>query len=240
MQPSAALAALRTAKGLAVKDQLAAAAAQQARDQKFSLEIDWIKAVPGGWRVEGAAAQGLCGLWIASPGRLVLPRACRRGCARKRASTMPSWAAGVTGVTCLLRGRAGITEQSTVVHHLPAHAPVQLVATRLPSPLRLKSHCRLSFPPPSRPSAAGTEPDFVLVSCAGRSRPGMDPADLKKVVDAKRRGEENLRLSGLGYTIIRPGGLRGRLFGCGGKGRRGLIRCFLLRTRWVAWTSGTP
>lgn len=47
VQPSAALAAVRAAKGLAVKDQLAAAAAQQARDQKFSLEIDWIKAVPG-------------------------------------------------------------------------------------------------------------------------------------------------------------------------------------------------
>ncbi|EFJ50271.1 hypothetical protein VOLCADRAFT_58555 [Volvox carteri f. nagariensis] len=53
----------------------------------------------------------------------------------------------------------------------------------------------------------GTEPDFVLVSCAGRSRPGIDPADLRKVIDAKRRGEENLRLSGLGYTIIRPGTL---------------------------------
>ncbi|GFR47429.1 hypothetical protein Agub_g9149 [Astrephomene gubernaculifera] len=53
----------------------------------------------------------------------------------------------------------------------------------------------------------GEEPDFVLVSCAGKSRPGIEPADLKRVVEAKRRGEENLRLSGLGYTIIRPGTL---------------------------------
>ncbi|GLI61801.1 hypothetical protein VaNZ11_004303 [Volvox africanus] len=53
----------------------------------------------------------------------------------------------------------------------------------------------------------GTEPDFVLVSCAGRSRPGIDPSDLRKVIEAKRRGEENLRISGLGYTIIRPGTL---------------------------------
>ncbi|PNW73930.1 hypothetical protein CHLRE_13g578650v5 [Chlamydomonas reinhardtii] len=53
----------------------------------------------------------------------------------------------------------------------------------------------------------GSEPDFVLVSCAGKSRPGIDPADLRKVIDAKRRGEENLRTSGLGYSIIRPGTL---------------------------------
>ncbi|GLC35476.1 hypothetical protein PLESTB_000203300 [Pleodorina starrii] len=96
---SAAVAAVRAAKGLGARA-MGEAAAQQARDQKFSLEVDWIKALPG-----------------------------------------------------------------------------------------------------------GSEPDFVLVSCAGRSRPGIDPADLRKVIDAKRRGEENLRLSGLGYAIIRPGTL---------------------------------
>ncbi|KXZ49366.1 hypothetical protein GPECTOR_22g960 [Gonium pectorale] len=53
----------------------------------------------------------------------------------------------------------------------------------------------------------GSEPDFVLVSCAGQSRPGIEAAELRKVIEAKRRGEENLRLSGLGYTIIRPGTL---------------------------------
>ena len=40
------VAALRAAKGLAATD-MAALAAQQARDQRFSLEVDWIKAVPG-------------------------------------------------------------------------------------------------------------------------------------------------------------------------------------------------
>ncbi len=55
-------------------------------------------------------------------------------------------------------------------------------------------------------TTGGSEPDFVLVSCAGKSRPGIDPADLRKVIEAKRRGEENLRTSGLGYSIIRPGG----------------------------------
>lgn len=84
-----------------------------------------------------------------------------------------------------------------------------LVARRLPQcpALLLLLSSILAYPSlrPVHP-AAGTEPDFVLVSCAGRSRPGMDPADLRKVVEAKRRGEENLRLSGLGYTIIRPGG----------------------------------
>ncbi|KAG2500720.1 hypothetical protein HYH03_001485 [Edaphochlamys debaryana] len=53
----------------------------------------------------------------------------------------------------------------------------------------------------------GSEPEFVLVSCAGRSREGVDEADLRKITEAKRRGEQNLRLSGLGYTIIRPGTL---------------------------------
>lgn len=46
-----------------------------------------------------------------------------------------------------------------------------------------------------------------MVSCAGQPRAGMSDADLKKVIDFKRRGEENLRLSGLGYSVIRPGEL---------------------------------
>lgn len=49
----------------------------------------------------------------------------------------------------------------------------------------------------------GVEPDVVLVSCAGT---GADAnADLAKVVEFKRRGEDILKISGLGYTIIRPG-----------------------------------
>lgn len=55
---------------------------------------------------------------------------------------------------------------------------------------------------------AGVEPDFVLVSCAGSAtRPGVELDDLNRIVAAKRKGEEALRASGLGYTIIRPGPL---------------------------------
>lgn len=53
---------------------------------------------------------------------------------------------------------------------------------------------------------AGVEPEFVLVSCAGSAtRPGVDVNDLNRIVAAKRKGEDALRASGLGYTIIRPG-----------------------------------
>ena len=54
----------------------------------------------------------------------------------------------------------------------------------------------------------GVEPQVVLVSCAGKgSDVTPNPLDLEKVVEFKRRGEDLLRLSGLGYTIIRPGAL---------------------------------
>ena len=54
-------------------------------------------------------------------------------------------------------------------------------------------------------SAGGSEPDVVLVSCAGKGSDQTTGADLQKVVEFKRRGEDILKLSGLGYTIIRPG-----------------------------------
>ena len=47
---------------------------------------------------------------------------------------------------------------------------------------------------------------MVLVSCAGKASDRASEAELQKVVEFKRRGEDILRLSGLGYTIIRPGG----------------------------------
>lgn len=63
---------------------------------------------------------------------------------------------------------------------------------------------------------AGVEPDFVLVSCSGAERQGLDVSDVARIVGAKRRGEDLLRSSGLGYTVIRPGPLvvsnRGRFF----------------------------
>lgn len=54
----------------------------------------------------------------------------------------------------------------------------------------------------------GTEPDFVMISAASTARQGMDDDAQAKLLALKRKGEENLRLSGLGYTIIRPGQLQ--------------------------------
>jgi len=46
----------------------------------------------------------------------------------------------------------------------------------------------------------------VLVSCAGRAaRSGMSELDVERMVRAKRSGEDHLRMSGLGYTVVRPG-----------------------------------
>ena len=48
---------------------------------------------------------------------------------------------------------------------------------------------------------------MILVSCAGKGHTELkDEADLQKLVEYKRKGEDNLRVSGLGYSIIRPGG----------------------------------
>ncbi|XVF74893.1 hypothetical protein PTKIN_Ptkin13bG0147100 [Pterospermum kingtungense] len=51
----------------------------------------------------------------------------------------------------------------------------------------------------------GQEADFVLVSCTGL---GVEPNRREQVLKAKRAGEDSLRRSGLGYTIIRPGPLK--------------------------------
>ncbi|KAK8474805.1 hypothetical protein V6N13_011075 [Hibiscus sabdariffa] len=50
----------------------------------------------------------------------------------------------------------------------------------------------------------GQETDFILVSCTGL---GVEPSRREQVLKAKRAGEDSLRRSGLGYTIIRPGPL---------------------------------
>ena len=52
---------------------------------------------------------------------------------------------------------------------------------------------------------AGQETDFVLVSCTGL---GIEPSRREQVLKAKRAGEDSLRRSGLGYTIVRPGPLK--------------------------------
>ncbi|KAL6966189.1 hypothetical protein U1Q18_031968 [Sarracenia purpurea var. burkii] len=51
----------------------------------------------------------------------------------------------------------------------------------------------------------GQETDFILVSCTGL---GIEPTRRDQVLKAKKAGEDSLRRSGLGYTIIRPGPLR--------------------------------
>ncbi|XP_059644599.1 protein HIGH CHLOROPHYLL FLUORESCENCE PHENOTYPE 173, chloroplastic isoform X3 [Cornus florida] len=51
----------------------------------------------------------------------------------------------------------------------------------------------------------GQETDFILVSCTGL---GIEPTRREQVLRAKKAGEESLRRSGLGYTIIRPGPLK--------------------------------
>ncbi|KAJ4763597.1 high chlorophyll fluorescence phenotype 173 [Rhynchospora pubera] len=51
----------------------------------------------------------------------------------------------------------------------------------------------------------GQETDFILVSCTGS---GLEPTRRAQVLKAKRAGEDALRRSGLGYTIVRPGPLQ--------------------------------
>uniref|UniRef100_A0A453SKQ6 NAD(P)-binding domain-containing protein n=1 Tax=Aegilops tauschii subsp. strangulata TaxID=200361 RepID=A0A453SKQ6_AEGTS len=51
----------------------------------------------------------------------------------------------------------------------------------------------------------GQETDFILVSCTGS---GIEPNRREQVLKAKKAGEDALRRSGLGYTIVRPGPLQ--------------------------------
>ena len=53
----------------------------------------------------------------------------------------------------------------------------------------------------------GEETDFILVSCAGALVADDEPVSAAAVLSHKRKGEQALRHSGLGYTIIRPGPL---------------------------------
>uniref|UniRef100_A0A0D9VC13 NAD(P)-binding domain-containing protein n=1 Tax=Leersia perrieri TaxID=77586 RepID=A0A0D9VC13_9ORYZ len=51
----------------------------------------------------------------------------------------------------------------------------------------------------------GQETDIILVSCTGS---GIEPNRREQVLKAKKAGEDGLRRSGLGYTIVRPGPLQ--------------------------------
>ncbi|KAH9603823.1 hypothetical protein KSS87_013342 [Heliosperma pusillum] len=52
---------------------------------------------------------------------------------------------------------------------------------------------------------SGQETDFILVSCTGS---GIEASRRDQVLKAKKAGEDSLRKSGLGYTIVRPGPLK--------------------------------
>ncbi|CAD6251951.1 unnamed protein product [Miscanthus lutarioriparius] len=52
---------------------------------------------------------------------------------------------------------------------------------------------------------SGQETDIVLVSCTGS---GIEDNRREQVLKAKKAGEDALRRSGLGYTIVRPGPLQ--------------------------------
>ncbi|KMS97147.1 hypothetical protein BVRB_7g178120 [Beta vulgaris subsp. vulgaris] len=52
---------------------------------------------------------------------------------------------------------------------------------------------------------SGPETDFILVSCTGS---GIETSRRDQVLRAKKAGEDSLRRSGLGYTIVRPGPLK--------------------------------
>jgi len=66
---------------------------------------------------------------------------------------------------------------------------------------------------------AGKSTDFVLVSCAGVPREGVELSTLQEILVAKRVGEAMLRNSGVAYTVVRPttlidepGGLKALVF----------------------------
>ena len=65
----------------------------------------------------------------------------------------------------------------------------------------------------------GESTDFVLISCAGVPRQGVDVQTLKEILICQRRGEAMVRNSGVSYTIVRPttlndepGGLKALVF----------------------------
>eukprot|EP00210_Caulerpa_lentillifera_P007817 g7459.t1 len=66
---------------------------------------------------------------------------------------------------------------------------------------------------------AGKETEFVLITCAGVQREGIDLDTLQEILLAKRLGESMLRNSGVSYTVVRPttlvdepGGLKSLVF----------------------------
>ncbi|KAL3155322.1 hypothetical protein ABBQ38_010886 [Trebouxia sp. C0009 RCD-2024] len=75
----------------------------------------------------------------------------------------------------------------------------------------------------------GDESDFIMVGCAGIPQAGADIPQHEKLMAAKRRGENLLKNTGLGYTVIRagplleePGGYRALIFDQGNRITQGI------------------
>lgn len=75
----------------------------------------------------------------------------------------------------------------------------------------------------------GQETDYILVSCAGQPRPNMPAPVLLSMMTSKKAGEQKLRNSGMGYTIIRatnlldePGGYKALVFDQGDRLSQGI------------------
>lgn len=75
----------------------------------------------------------------------------------------------------------------------------------------------------------GQESDIILMSCAGQPRPNMKADTLSALIKAKRSGENRVRNSGLGYTIVRathllsePGGYKALVFDQGDRLSKGI------------------
>lgn len=75
----------------------------------------------------------------------------------------------------------------------------------------------------------GAESDIILVSCAGQPRPNISGSVLGSLIKLKRAGEQIVRNSGLGYTIVRatnlirePGGYKALVFDQGDRLSEGI------------------
>lgn len=76
---------------------------------------------------------------------------------------------------------------------------------------------------------SGPESDFILVSCAGQPRTNVSDNVLDALIKYKRAGEQRVRNSGLGYTIVRatnlirePGGYKALVFDQGDRLSEGI------------------
>lgn len=131
------------------------------KERMFQLEVDWIKALPGG----------------VEPDFILVSRASSQAVSQ-----------------LLSKGEAETASSSSSTASQPATA----AASAMPLlPLLRPGKAAETGPAPAAPALG-------MVTRAGV--PGAS-SEVVKVVEFKRRGEDTLRLSGLGYTIIRPGPL---------------------------------